>query len=67
MNYDRLQDTIECSFEGREDDSVGDILNGLRGNSKYDFLLEIRKDGAEFETYQLGGKFEFQVVYVVYS
>ncbi|XP_021936857.1 ubiquitin carboxyl-terminal hydrolase 47-like isoform X2 [Zootermopsis nevadensis] len=55
VNYDRLQDTIECSFEGREDDSVGDILNGLRGNSKYDFLLEIRKDGAEFETYQLGG------------
>jgi hypothetical protein len=26
--------------------------------------LEIRKDGVEFEIYQPGGKFEFQVVHV---
>jgi ubiquitin carboxyl-terminal hydrolase 47 len=64
VNYDRLQDTIVCSFEGREDDPIGDILNSLRGNYKYDFLLEIRKDGVEFEIYQPGGKFEFQVVHV---
>jgi hypothetical protein len=57
VNYDRLQDTIECSFEGREDDPIGEIVNSLRGNYKHDFLLEIRKEGVEFETYQPGGKF----------
>lgn len=58
MNYDRLQDTIECSFEGRENDPISEILSGLRGNYKYDLLLEIRREDAEFEVYQPGGKFK---------
>jgi hypothetical protein len=57
VSYDRLQDTIECSFEGHDNDPLGEILNSLRGNYKYDFLLEIRKEDAEFEVYQPGGKF----------
>lgn len=55
VNYDRLQDTIECSFEGRENDPISEILSSLRG---YDLLLEIRREDAEFEVYQPGGKFK---------
>jgi hypothetical protein len=55
VNYDRLQDTIECSFEGRANEPVGEIMSGLRGNG---LLLEIREEGAEFETYLPGGKFK---------
>ncbi|XP_069705284.1 ubiquitin carboxyl-terminal hydrolase 47 isoform X2 [Periplaneta americana] len=55
VNYDKLQDTIECSFEGRDEEPVGEILNSVRGNYKYDLLLEIRKEDAQFETYQPGG------------
>jgi hypothetical protein len=58
VNYDRLQDTIECSFEGRDNDPIGDIVNSLHGNYKCDLLLEIRKEDAEFEVYQPGGKFK---------
>jgi len=54
VSYDRLQDTIECSFEGRANDPIGETLSGLRGNG---LLLEIRGEDAEFETYLPGGKF----------
>ena len=55
VNYDRLQDSIECSFEGKEEESIGEILNSLRGTYKNDMLLEIRKEDEQFETYQPGG------------
>lgn len=55
VSYDRLQDTIECSFEGRANEPIGEILSGLRGNG---LLLEIRGEDAEFETYLPGGKFK---------
>jgi len=54
VSYDRLQDTIECSFEGCANDPIGETLNSLRGNG---LLLEIRGEDAEFETYLPGGKF----------
>ena len=54
VSYDRLQDTIECSFEGHTNDPIGETLSGLRGNG---MLLEIRGEDAEFETYLPGGKF----------
>jgi hypothetical protein len=54
VSYDRLQDTIQCSFEGRANDPIGETLGGLRGNA---LLLEIRGEDAEFETYLPGGKF----------
>ena len=54
VSYDRLQDTIECSFEGHANVPIGETLSGLRGNG---LLLEIRGEDAEFETYLPGGKF----------
>lgn len=56
MNYDRLQDTIESSFEGRDNDPISEILSSLRRTYKYDLLLEIRSEDAEFEVYQPGGQ-----------
>nr|CAD7196168.1 unnamed protein product [Timema douglasi] len=55
VNYDHLQDTIECSFEGREEDPIGDILYILRSNFKYDLLLETRREDQNFEVYRIGG------------
>nr|CAD7395807.1 unnamed protein product [Timema cristinae] len=55
VNYDHLQDTIECSFEGREEDPIGDVLYILRSNFKYDLLLETRREDQEFEVYRIGG------------
>ncbi|XP_044731770.1 ubiquitin carboxyl-terminal hydrolase 47 isoform X2 [Chrysoperla carnea] len=58
VSYDRVQDTIECSFEGKEDEPIGEILsNGWRRTCKTEFLLEMRQKDEEFEKYQPGTLF----------
>ncbi|XP_049864801.1 ubiquitin carboxyl-terminal hydrolase 47 isoform X4 [Schistocerca gregaria] len=54
VNYDRTQETIECSFEGQEDKALCEVLD-LRGGRRYDLLLQHRKEDEEFEIYQPGG------------
>ncbi|KAF4530051.1 hypothetical protein B566_EDAN018293, partial [Ephemera danica] len=41
--YDQLQDSIEGSFEGREEDPICDIVNGS-GKGKLDLMLELKKN-----------------------
>ncbi|KAJ9585896.1 hypothetical protein L9F63_020459 [Diploptera punctata] len=55
VQYDKSQESIECSFEGRDEEPIGEILNSIRGSYKNDLLLEIRKEDGQFETYQPGG------------
>ncbi|XP_046390872.1 ubiquitin carboxyl-terminal hydrolase 47-like isoform X2 [Ischnura elegans] len=50
--YEQVLGSIECSFEGREDDPVGDVLAPY---AKYDLLLETKEPDAEFEVYHPGG------------
>ncbi|XP_067012676.1 ubiquitin carboxyl-terminal hydrolase 47 isoform X2 [Anabrus simplex] len=52
VKFDRAQSTIEYSFEGRDDDPIGEILSN---DNKHELLLEIRKEDEEFEVYQPGG------------
>ena len=44
---------IECSFEGRDEDTIKEVFQ----NHKNEFLLEIRKEDEEFEVYKPGSKF----------
>ncbi|GLH00204.1 Ubiquitin carboxyl-terminal hydrolase 47 [Gryllus bimaculatus] len=60
VKYDRVQDNIERSFEGQDDDPIGEIVSCDRigeivSNGKLDMLLEIRREDAEFEVYVPGG------------
>lgn len=55
VSYNCAQETIECSFEGREEDTIGDILNSVSLPIKTDWLLEIRNKDAEFIEYKPGG------------
>lgn len=55
VSYNCAQESIECSFEGREEDTIGDILNSVSLPIKTDWLLEIRNKDAEFIEYKPGG------------
>ncbi|XP_024942209.1 ubiquitin carboxyl-terminal hydrolase 47 isoform X2 [Cephus cinctus] len=52
VSYDRRSDLIECSFEGKELETISEIW---RGDNRFDLLLEIRKKDQKFETYLPGG------------
>lgn len=51
--YDNPSDSIERSFEGMEDDKIGDIMYKLQ--NRLELLLEVREENQEFEVYHLGG------------
>uniref|UniRef100_A0A1B6DYN4 Ubiquitin carboxyl-terminal hydrolase 47 n=1 Tax=Clastoptera arizonana TaxID=38151 RepID=A0A1B6DYN4_9HEMI len=55
VNYSYIYETIEASFEGRENDHIGDILSSLKSMCKNDFLLDIKAKDEEFQVYQPGG------------
>ncbi|KAK6626939.1 hypothetical protein RUM44_009416 [Polyplax serrata] len=50
VSYDELRKTIECSFEGKDEDTIGEICL----NHGTDFLMDIREEGEEFEVYKWG-------------
>lgn len=50
--YDSKTGNIECSFEGREQDEIGEIMTPLHTN---ELLLQIREEDGEFEYYAPGG------------
>lgn len=51
--YDSPSDGIERSFEGLENDQIGDIMRKL--NNRLELMLEVREEGQEFEVYEVGG------------
>lgn len=55
VNYDRFLDTIECSFDDKLEDPIGEIIESLRSNYKHDMLLEIRPEHEPFRIYLPGG------------
>lgn len=58
VSYNRLHNTIECSFEGRDEETIADIIGSLKSNYKTDrtdWLLEIRNKDQEFMEYKPGG------------
>lgn len=51
--YDNSSDGIERSFDGMDNDQIGDIMYKLQ--NRLELLLEVREDDREFEAYQAGG------------
>ncbi|CAH1708005.1 unnamed protein product [Chironomus riparius] len=51
--YDNPSDSIERSFEGMEDEKIGDIMYKLQ--NRLELIVEVRDENTEFEVYHVGG------------
>lgn len=51
--YDNPSDSIEKSFEGMEEEKIGDVMYKLQ--NRLELLMEIREENKEFEVYHIGG------------
>ncbi|KAL1130878.1 hypothetical protein AAG570_012119 [Ranatra chinensis] len=54
VSFNRSQDQMEVSFEGREKETIGEIISSLRNSSNYEMFLEIREKDQVFTPYSLG-------------
>lgn len=59
VSYNKLHETIECSFEGRDEQTIAYVLATMKcsykSDGKTDWLLEIREKDQEFVEYKPGG------------
>lgn len=54
VKYNELYDNIECSWDHRLDETVEEVLDGVRTSYKFDLLLEIVPEGQTFQVYAPG-------------
>lgn len=54
VKYNEFYDSVDCSWDDRLDESVSDILGGIRTAYKFDLLLEIVAEGQPFQVYTPG-------------
>ncbi|XP_039286444.1 ubiquitin carboxyl-terminal hydrolase 47 isoform X2 [Nilaparvata lugens] len=65
VTYDPIQEVIEESYEGHESDTISSILAQRKHINRPDFLLEVRRENANFQHYQLGDvSLQAQVVHL---
>lgn len=55
VKYEEFHDSLECSFEGQEDELISEVLGGVRSSYKFELLMEIRDEDKTFEVYKPGG------------
>lgn len=55
VKYDEYHDSLECSYEGQEDHTMGQILGGVKQAYNFDLLLETKHSDQEFQEYRPGG------------
>jgi hypothetical protein len=53
--YDRLQDSVEGSFDGKDEEQISEILAGA-GRGKHDLMLEIKSENQIWEPHKPGSK-----------
>ncbi|CAN7994990.1 unnamed protein product, partial [Ixodes hexagonus] len=53
--YDDCAESLECSLEDQEDQTIGEILGGVKTTYHCDLLLEIRSPHETFQPYKKGG------------
>lgn len=53
--YDDCAESLECSFEDCADQTIGEILGGVKATYQFDLLLEVRKPHETFQPYKPGG------------
>ena len=55
VKYEEFHDSIECSFEDKDDEPISEVLGGVKSSYKFDLLMEIRDKHKTFEAYKAGG------------
>ncbi|GBM25505.1 Ubiquitin carboxyl-terminal hydrolase 47 [Araneus ventricosus] len=55
VKYDDFHDSLECSFEGCDDEPMGELLGGVKSSYKFELFLEIKKPHEKFQEYKPGG------------
>ncbi|GFY64316.1 ubiquitin carboxyl-terminal hydrolase 47 [Trichonephila inaurata madagascariensis] len=55
VKYDDFHDSLECSFDGCDDEPMGELLGGVKSSYKFELFLEIRKPHEKFQEYKPGG------------
>ncbi|XP_076039758.1 ubiquitin carboxyl-terminal hydrolase 47-like isoform X2 [Oratosquilla oratoria] len=55
VKYEEVHDSLECSFDGQDDELISEILGGVRSSYKFDLLMEVRDEDKQFEVYKPGG------------
>jgi ubiquitin carboxyl-terminal hydrolase 47 len=55
VRYDEYLDSLERSYEGEEDMSIGNVLGGVKATYNFDLLLETRQSHQVFQPYKPGG------------
>lgn len=55
VKYEEFHDSLECSFDGQDDELISEVLGGVRSSYKFDLLMEIRDEDKAFEVYKPGG------------
>ncbi|XP_077493816.1 ubiquitin carboxyl-terminal hydrolase 47-like isoform X2 [Amblyomma americanum] len=53
--YDDCAESLECSLEEVAQQTMGQILGGVKATYPFDLLLEIRKPHETFQPYKIGG------------
>lgn len=64
VKYEEFHDSLECSFEGQEEEVISEVLGGVRTSYKFDLLMEIRDEDKQFEVYKPGGECQVGVSYI---
>lgn len=66
VKYEEFHDSLECSFEGQEEEPISEVLGGVRTSYKFELLMEIRDEDKQFEVYKPGGEWpNIKSVYLV--
>ncbi|XP_046546344.1 LOW QUALITY PROTEIN: ubiquitin carboxyl-terminal hydrolase 47-like [Haliotis rubra] len=55
VKYDEYSDSLEKSFDGEEDSSMGCLLGGVKSCYNFDLLLETKRPDQKFQEYKPGG------------
>lgn len=55
VKYDEYHDSLECSYEGHEEETMGHLLGGVKQAYNFDLLLETKYPDQEFQEYRPGG------------
>ena len=53
--YDRLQDSVEGSFDGKDEEPISDLLSAT-GHGKHDLMLETKKNDEPWKPHKPGSE-----------
>lgn len=66
IKYDDFNDSLESSFDANSEETMGELLGGVKSSYKFDLLLEIRKPHEQFQEYKPGGMYMYFLI-IIYN